>query len=492
MSWRDPDASRLVGRKVPRVDGPAKVRGQARYTYDVRLPGMLYGRLLTSPHAHCKIKSMDLGAVRKMPGVKCAIGQIGRELRFQGEWVAAVAAETDEQAEDALKAIRVEYEVLPFVPRVKEGLLAGAPAVFAGQSNLRADKPNRRGDPAAALARATVVVDLTVQTPCQVHACLEPHGVVADWQPDGSLTVYASTQGISSTQEALATYLELPAAKVRVVCEHMGGGFGSKMGATAVMGLTCKLAREAKAPVKLMLDRATELVTGGNRPPSFQLIRAGATEDGTLSGLAIGTEGSAGVGTGSAAFHPYLYRVADFHVEHVEVRTHMPPSCAFRAPAMPQGCVAMEATMDALADALGMDPLELRKQNDDSETRRAQYDLGAKAIGWSERAAKPGAGAGPIKRGYGMAASLWWGNGGKGNTVTVVIAPDGAVQARAATQDIGTGTRTLVAAIVAEELGLPIEAVDARIGDTAFGQGTGSGGSTTAASVAPAALVEAR
>jgi xanthine dehydrogenase YagR molybdenum-binding subunit len=299
-------------------------------------------------------------------------------------------------------------------------------------------------------------------------------------------------------REDLASHLKIPQSKVRCICDVMGGGFGSKFGAGVEGGLAAKLAREAGAPVKMLLDRKSEFLAVGNRPNTVQNLKLAADKDGKLvafscdgygtGGLSGGSQ-SEGGGGGVAWPAPYLYPVPNASTNIVRVLTNTGAGRAFRAPQHPPASFGMESVMDLLAYKMGIDPLEFRLRNDPNPVRQKEYLAGAERFGWKEKFHAPGAGGpGPLKRGVGVAAASW-GTGGNGSKAECQIHPDGSVEVRCGTQDLGTGSRTLVAIVAAETFGLQPQDITARVGDTNFPPSGGSGGSTTSPSVAPAIRV---
>lgn len=484
--WKPLDETVYLGKRYPRVDGPAKVSGAAKYTHDVSLPDMLYGAILSSHHPAAKVKSIDASRAKALPGVKAVLTDVHATgtVRYVGEEIAAVAATSPAVARDALELIEIEYEILPFVVDLDAAIQPGAPRVFADQENIREARVRGEGDLDAGFAQAAVIVEQTYRTQVQVHACAETHGSVAQWEGD-QLTIWDSTQGVHAIRDGLATFLSIPATNIRVICHHMGGGFGSKLQAGRYSAIAARLARATNAPVKLILTRSQDSMSAGNRPNSIQQIQAGASKDGKLVAFSIKGYGTAGIATGAGIRSPIVYDVANWRAELHDVYTNAGPARAFRAPGCPQGAFGMESMMDELAEKLGMDPLEFRLKNDSNQTRQMQWKLGAEKFGWEKRDPIPGNGSGPLKRGMGLAAAIWW-PGGRGTQAELTVLPDGGLEVRCGTQDIGTGTRTYVASIVAEELGVRIQDVKALIGDTNYPVSGGSGGSSTAPSVAPA------
>lgn len=523
------DKLSVVGRRTPRLDGRLKVTGAARYTSDVRLPGMLFARMVASPHPHARVLSIDTSAAERHPEVR-AVHVLDRVLgvaelrdkskelptkfpvvRFAGQPVAAVAATSQRAAEEAARLVKVEYEPLPFVVDTEAARKPDAPLVFPGPAdqsgtegggggpagvpqtgNVRGPVKGgaggqRPGNVEKGLREAEVTVEGTFRTQVQTHSALETHGVVADWRQEG-LTVYASTQGTSSVRDELAEIFRLKKSQVRVVTEFMGGGFGAKFGAGNYGVLAAHLSKKAGAPVRLMLDRKEEHLSTGNRPDSVQHLKIGAKRDGTLTAIHLRMYGTAGTGTGAGAGGPAqnMYRCANVLTEESDVFTHAGPAAAFRAPGHPQGCFALEQLIDELAERLGIDALALRDRIDESPTRREERRIGAERAGWSRRRA-PGADEGPVKRGLGVAQSVWYRMTNLDASCEVRLTRDGSVELLSGVQDIGGGIRTALAQVVAEELGLRASDVQVRIGDTAFPAGPASGGSMTTGSITPAA-----
>lgn len=496
VPWGLDDGLTVVGTDVRRVDAVAKVTGRAKYTYDVRLPGMLHARIKYAAIGAGTVRGLALDGARQRPGVRgvLALKKVGDPILHPGDELAAVAAESEDEAEDALQAIEVEIEPLPAVTTIDQAMAPGARQVFPGKDNVRSqrlggDDPDRAEREArAALARAARVVEATYETQVQTHNALEPHGVLARFEKDGGITLWASTQGTFGVKGEVVEHLKLPDEKVRVLAEYVGGGFGSKFGIDVCGKVAIALAKQTGRPVKCMLSREEEHLTGGNRPSSRQTMRAGIDRQGRIQGVVVEVWGTGGIGGGAGASNPAIYEWGKkFKIEHA-VYTNGPASRAFRAPGHPQGIFAVESMMDELAHAAGLDPLEFRKRNVRHPFYEAQWELGAREIGWAQkRNPRPGSERGVRKRGVGMASTLWYQMGRPGSEVDVTIHADGTVVAANGAQDIGTGTKTVLATIVAEELGLRPEAVQVRLGDTNLPVGPGSGGSATAPGVGPAA-----
>ena len=512
--WPADAQLRVVGRGEPRVDGPERVSGRATYTFDVQLPGMLYARILRSPHPHARIRRLDASRAEELPGVRAVISHLSapqidwsngrpvldRIVRFVGEEVAAVAADDPDIAVEALDLIEVEYDVLPFVVDAEAALDPESPKVHPG-GNLAGGGPriSERGDVERAFADAEVIVEATFRTQPALHNCLETHGAVAAWDGD-RLTVWESTQYVHGVRETLAQALDLPPQNVRVICEYMGGGFGSKGHTGRWSILAALLARQSGRPVHLMLSRDEENLGTGNRHPTVQRLKIGAMRDGSLVAIdLVATVAIGAYGWGAAEIEgpaQSLYACPNVRTEVRSVFTNTGPSSAFRAPGYVEGAFPLESVMDEIAIQVGLDPLEIRLRNyaiadpASGQPYSAKhldecYRKGAEMIGW--RSDRPVKRSGTKRRALGMASQIWGGGGGPPAYAWVRLNPDGAAEVILGCQDIGTGTRTAFAQIAAEELGLPLDQVTVRMGDSATGPyGPASWGSQTVASVGPA------
>ena len=494
-SW--PESTKYISHATTRVDGPAKASGRARYSSDIQADGWLYGMILRSKWPAAKISEINLDPALKIPGIKAAVKAHDREftVRFYGEEIAAVAGTTKQACLDALRAIEVKAEPRnEFIVNEDEARKDDAPQVWPGTPNVSAGRTREHGDVDNAFGECAAVIEGFYTTPVQLHNPMETHGNTVSWTDDG-VTAWASTQGISSVRDGLAGALQLDQSKVRVITDFMGGGFGSKFGAGTEGVLAARLSLAAKAPVRLMLTRFDEALAVGNRPSSFQKIKIGAKADGTLHAFEAENYGTAGIGAGSNQGGggggadipmPYLYPVPNYRVQQSSVAVNAGSSRAFRAPGNPPASFGMESAMDDLAVKLGMDPLEFRLKNDPNEVRRGEYGIGAKKFGWKEKYRKPGDSPGPVKIGVGCAGAAWPAGGPSPYTQgEAQINPDGSVEFRLGVQDIGTGTKTVIAVVAAEMLGLMPDQITVRVGDTNFPPGPGSGGSTTCASISP-------
>ncbi len=485
----------LTGRDVQRIDAIDKVTGKAKYTYDVTLPGMLYGRILRSPHPHARVVSVDLSPALAHPQVKSVVDFEKKTVRYAGEEVAAVAAETEEAADEAIRQIGVQYEILPFSVVEEQSMAEGAPEIHPQGNVVIPERRQRdRGDVAAGFAEAAAIVEQTYRTQVQMHNSLETHGAMASWDDD-RLTVYSSTQSIVGARDGLARYFKIPTSQVRVLTEHMGGGFGSKFGAGVEGMCAARLSKEAGAPVQLMMTRKEENLCVGNRPSAIMKLKIGATQDGKFTAFESHTYGTGGIGSVGNIPLPYAFnKIPNVKSSLHDVHTNAGGARAMRAPGHPQAAFAMDIVMDELAYKLRIDPVDMRLANDcrNKAIRDEQLRIGAREIGWERRNKIPGSGDGPVKHGIGLGCGEWGGSGRKGTFAEVVIHPDGSVDAKSATQDLGTGSRTLIALIAAEELGLELDQVRAYLGDTNYPPGPASGGSTTSASTSPAVKAAAR
>ena len=485
----------VVGTEVARVDGAAKADGSAKYTHDVARPGMAFAAALRCPHAHAHVKDVDLSAARALPGVLAA-ARVGPErVTFPGTPVAVVCAETERALDDSLRRIRAEYEVLPHVVDATEARRDDAPRVDPSRPNLaenvgRDGRPAApQGDPEKALAEAEAQITAEYATSVQDHVALEPHGSVAEFAPDGALTLWCSTQDVRGVRRDAAQTAKLPESKVRVLTEFMGGGFGCKFGLDDCDRFAIRMAKETGRPVKCMNDRREEHLVGGNRPDSVQRLTLGGTKDGRLTVLVGESYGTPGNGRGgAAAANTVLYDVPNVSMRQSGVSTFTALERAFRAPGHPQGVFALESAVDEFAHAIGKDPLEVRRLNDRHPVRTLEWPIGAERIGWAKnRRTVPGSDPGPVKRGVGCAGGRWGQYDGGQWQVNVAVARDGSVVVSSGAQDIGTGTKTVLAVLVAEELGVSPARVRVRLGDSDHPAGPGSGGSVTAGSLGPPA-----
>jgi len=521
--WTAAERFQVVGTPVTRVDGADRVGGTARFTADLYPHGLLHGAALRSPHAHARVARLDASKAERAPGVRLVLSAANApklpwyngkswlfdpELRFVGDEIAFVIADTLEQARDAVELLEVDYEVLPHVVDTEAALAPDAVQVHA-QEKLLGGAPERyeRGDVARGFREADVTVELHAETPDVLHHSMETHGSVADWTGE-SLVIWDSTQHIFGVRRQVAAALKIPLDRVRVVSPYMGGGFGSKNSAGKYTVAAAIASRRLGRPVKIMFTRAEESLAAGKRPRSVQRIRLGAKRDGTLTALDYWGASNLGAyrSLGSPLSGPIkeLYACPNLRSEVANVFTHTGPAAAFRGPGYLEGTVALDCAMEALADTLGIDPLALRLKNyadaDQVQGRaysskflREAYERAAAEAGWSRRAPtppKPVMGGGK-RRGLGMASQLWGGGGSPPAYAEIRLNPDGTAQVRVGTQDIGTGAKTALTQIAAEVLTLPIERIALSLGDTDYPYSPLSAGSQTITSCGPAVRMAA-
>jgi xanthine dehydrogenase YagR molybdenum-binding subunit len=483
----------VVGRDAIRKDAPERVRGEARYTADIQLPGMLHAAILRSPHAHARVRRIDLTRAASAPGVHAAVGPgeakgLEEEAGYNGAPVAAVAADTLAHAQRALRLVEIEWEELDVVldpeDAVERKLFTAEPTTY------------ERGEFERALAEADVVVEGTYRTSVVLHNAMETHQSVCEWIGD-TLNVYISTQYVWGVRDAVAEAFGIPGDKVRVVCEYMGGGFGAKNDPGDYTFVAAELARRAGRPVRAALTRREENVAAGNRNATIQKLIVGAKSDGTICALggefinAVGWSGWSAMTEGPMQM---LYACDNVRTVRYGAKINTPPMKAFRAPGFVEGTFGVECLIDELAAKLDVDALELRRKNYadsndgkpfSSKNLRACYDLAEKE--WERRHEVRARSTGTWKHGVGMASQIWFGGGGPPSYAWLRVMSDGRAQVVTAMQDIGTGTRTAMAQIAAEELGLPLDRVDVSLGDTSRGPyATLSAGSSTTPSVGPA------
>ena len=485
----------IVGRPAKRLDGLERARGQAVYTADFSPPGMLHAAVLRSPHAHARAKNLDLTKARATAWVRGAIGPedchvLEREPAFQGAPVAAVAADSADRAQEALELIDIEWEVL-------EPLLDPDEAV---RRKSFADEPRNymRGDIDRGLAEADVVVEGEYRTQTVLHNAMETHQSVCRWEGD-TLEVYTSTQYIWGVRDEVAEALALPPDKVRVVCNFMGGGFGAKNSPGDYTFIAIALAGQTGAPVRCALSRREENVASGNRNSTIQRLAVGARADGTLTALsgeyvnAIGWYGFSGPTFGPMEM---LYDCENVRTTTYGAKLNTPPNAAFRAPGFVEGTFGLECILDELAAKLDIDPLELRRRNYADHDLLEGRPFSSKNLldcyrmaepHWARREAVRARSDDVWKRGVGLASQVWYGGGGPPSYAWIRVGSDGRAAVVTAMQDIGTGTRTVMAQIAAEELGVPLSHVRVELGDSARGPfATLSAGSSTTPSMGPA------
>jgi xanthine dehydrogenase YagR molybdenum-binding subunit len=501
--------SAIIGASVSRIDGPYKTTGRATYAADYSFPKMVYGVAVGSTIASGTIRSIDTAAAENMPGVVLILthenigespaGRSGisegrrilsdNTVNYWGQYVALAVAETFEQAQAAAAAVRVQYNAQK--PNVSPAL---------DDPNITADVASKRGDPDSAFPSAPVQIDLTYSTPVETHNPMEMHASIAVW--DGTnFTLYESSQNVDGFLNSFSAALGVPKENVRVISRFIGSGFGGKLSPWPNSILAATVARKLNRPVKVSVSRKQMFTSTGHRPRTEQRMRIGATPDGKLISLQQDYRNHSSIGDnvrencGEAT--PLLYSVPNLQVTSAIVKRNVGTPAPMRGPGAVPGLFAVESAMDELAIKLEMDPVELRLRNDtltdesngkpfSSRHYKECLQTGAEKFGWSSRT--PAVGSmrkGDKILGWGVAGASW-GAGCRGSEATVVLKDDGTVQVSSATQDIGTGTYTVMAQIVSDRTGIPVDKIDVVLGDSSLVPGPGSGGSTATASIIPA------
>ncbi len=490
-SWPAAEKRSLIGKRISRLDGPDKTSGRAKYTYDVSRPGLLHGKIVRSPHAHSKVVTVDTSAAEAMPGVKAVlvVQGPGTEIFWWNDEVVAVAAVDEPTAEDAARAVKVTYEKLPHLVDDFDLAKAGDSAKPAGEQ--------AEGEPDKAFQEAEVVSEGEYGAVVMSHSCLEAHGAVCEWENDKNLLVHISTQNVSGIAAQMAGPLGIPAGDIRVKQDHIGGGFGSKFGPDRWTIVAAQLSKKAGGkPVKIMLERDAEQSVAGVRPSFYGKVKIGARKDGTVTAWQSESWGTGGMGGGGRPPIPYVLEIPNRRTQHTAISTNIGSARAWRAPNHPQACLITMGAFEDLAAKLGRDPLDLLLQNiamtgGRADVYKEELGIAADLMGWKKSWHPRGDKAkGPMKRGLGLAIHTWGGRGHDSNC-DLTIQPDGSVEVKMGTQDLGTGTRTCITIVVADTLGLPLEAINLKIGDTVYPVSGGSGGSTTIGGVSASSRIAA-
>ena len=507
---------------APRIEAGLKVTGTACYAAETPIEGLLHAALVEARIASGRVLSIDTGRARSIPGVVDILThetalRISRPgflnllqepvVYFAGQPVAVVVAETFGQARLAAGLVEVAYEKTTAITSLAQGL----GQVFAPQTAGRTATDSHRGDPEGGLRDADIAIERRYTTATNNHLPLEPHAVIAVWGRDAdgeSLTVHTCSQAIFAHRLAIANCFGLPAERVRVVSKYLGGGFGSKGGAwfpCLVLGIM--VARQIGRPVKLELTRAQMFTLVGRRQETIQRLKLGATREGRLTALVHDTVAQ------TSAYGDYadpvatptrmLYACANVATTHRLVRLNAPQPNPARAPGEGPGSFALESALDELAHELGIDPLELRLRNYadrdqhldlpwSSNGLRECYRAGAESFGWDKRPREPGTlRDGRYRIGWGM-ASACYPVYRMASEAAVRIETDGSVLVRCGTQDMGSGTYTVLGQLAAASLGVPLGRVRVELGDTDLPEGPYSGGSIATASFTPAVEDAAR
>jgi xanthine dehydrogenase YagR molybdenum-binding subunit len=519
-----------IGRSTPRVDGPLKVSGKAQYTSDFHFPGTLYAVPVEATIANGRVIKLDTATAEKMPGVRAIFhrentGKIFRStpgqgiegicderrppfeddvVRYYGQYIALAVADTFEAAKAAADAVRVTYS--KDKPNVETDLKADDdPDVVATTFGMRHRLDSQRGDPDAAFASAPVKLDQTYVIPAETHNPLELHATTAIWE-GSTLTLYESSQGVVNLRSVLAQMFGLPKENVRVITKFVGSGFGSKLWPWTQCPLAAAAARQLGKPVKLVVSRKMMFQTVGHRARTQQRVRLGATPDGKLISLQHDYVYHRSMldahheDCGEAT--PFQYSVPNLRVTFGRARRNVGATTDMRGPGRVPGLYATESAMNELADQLKIDPVKLRILNEpkideslgilfSSRHLLECFELGAEKFGWSKRTPEVGS----MKRdglilGWGMAGCSWIAARFP-TEASVQLRDDGTARVACATQDIGTGTYTILAQLTAQKTGIPLDRVEVALGDTSLPAGPLSGGSMATGSVVPAVFAAA-
>ncbi|MDX2267190.1 MAG: xanthine dehydrogenase family protein molybdopterin-binding subunit [Bryobacter sp.] len=472
----------VLGKRINRLDGIPKSSGKAKYPSDVNRPGMLFGSILTCPHAHAKVKSIDTTEAAKLPGVAGirVTSPAGAEIQWAGAEVAWIAADTEQHAIDAMRAIRVEYEVLPHFVKEERRAEAGPRARPAGEQLT--------GDPDDDYSKAEAKIAGYYAIPVLTHCCLEPHGAVVEWKGD-KIEYWPSSQGVSVVGGDLAQQLGIPASQIHVSMDYMGGGFGSKFPSDLWGREAAQLSKGSGGrAVKMFLDRASELTIAGVRPSAYANIKVAGKKDGTITSWQSESWATGGFTGGGMPPIPYIFtNIPNKKLNHTAVSVNAGGARAWRAPNHQQACFLTFSAIEDFAAEIGMDPAEVLIKNLGYTARAPLYERqirkAQEMANWKQLWHKRGdSGRGPVKRGLGIALSTW-GGGGNLAECRIKIHPDGSVELEQGTQDLGVGTRTVVTMVAAETFGLKVTDITTKIGDNAYPFGSPSGGSTTVGGV---------
>jgi xanthine dehydrogenase YagR molybdenum-binding subunit len=520
----------VIGKEQPRIDGPLKVSGVAQYASDFHFPGMLYAVPVEATIANGKIRHLDTAAAEKMPGVRAIfhrenIGKILRSVqgpgfegiiderrppfeddvvRYYGQYIALAVADTFESAKAAADAVRVTYEKEK--PNVETDLKADdEPDVVATSFAPTKRLQSERGDPERAFASAPVKLDQTYVTPTETHNPIELQATTAIW--DGSmLTIYEESQGVFNLQGVLAQMFGLPKKNVRVITKFVGSGFGSKLWPWTHCALAVAAARQLGKPVKLVISRKMMFQSVGHRPRTQQRVRLGATPDGKLVSLQHDYVNHHAIldnyheDCGEAT--PFHYSVPNLRVKFGRARRNVGSPTPMRGPGAVPGLYATESAMNELADQLKIDPVRLRVLNEpkideslgipfSSRHLLECFELGAEKFGWSKRYPEVGSmKRGGLILGWGMAGCAWIAARFPAEA-NVQLRDDGTARVACGTQDIGTGTYTILAQLAAQKTGVALDKVEVALGDTSLPEGPLSGGSMVTGSVIPAVFAAA-
>lgn len=506
-----------AGERGPRYDAREKVTGQAKYTVDVQLPNMVYGAIGRAHVAHATIRRIDWSRALQHPGVYAAVDlTMGvRAIRFAGQELVAIAAESEAIARHALTLVDYDLDVHTPIIGIEAGRTAKDHVYTSRATRKQAPNANEapllplkwrgnlrgpfqlfsksRGKARRAVAEAKDSGDakrlaggqFSTQTQC--HSTLEPHACVADWRDD-LLVVHLSTQGVHQAAEDIAKRFDLPAERVQVLAQHVGGGFGGKAVLSLELVAAVELSRQLGRPVRVVLDRHEELATGGNRPAQEIDLALAADTEGKFTGVQVKSFADAGVAVGSAPsiLFRIMYAKTPKKLEDWDVVTHAAPGKPLRAPGGPPAFWALEQAVDELAHARSEDPIALRRRNDPNPARKELYTWAESLPLWRDRATSIAADSGRYRRGVGLAVGGWFYFVQPSARVQVDTTPGGFVVSTAC-QDIGNGSKSVLAQAVANVFGIDPGMVAIRVGDSKLVPGPMSAGSRTATTIGPAA-----
>ncbi len=503
----------VIGHRVPNVDGPEKVTGSAKYTSDIVLPNMLYGKILRSPYPHAKILNIDVSRAEKLPGVKKVVtgkDTLGlkngvwrrfpelcdeeilcrTKVRYIGDPVAAIAAADEETALEALDLITVEYEPLPAVFDPLDAIKEDAPQIHEGvELNINVTRHIEWGDVDEAFRHCDHIREDRFKCSSQAHACMETHCTVASFGYDGKLTVWTSSQSPYYQQVLLAHMLGLREGDVRVIRPHTGGGFGSKFELDATQFCASLLSNKLYRPVKIVLSREEEFCATKRRTPMYYYVRLGAKKDGTLLAkeTRVITEGGGYTGMGATAlyltgfFSSFPYKYPNYRYDGYRVYTNTPPTSAMRGFGAPQATFVGESQLDMLAKDLGIDPIEIRRKNGmtpDYEVPGQAYIQSCGLHQCLDKIAEHIKQRGKLSANHGIGiAAYGFMSGGIFNwfdtpyafsAAMVKINIDGKVDLFTGASDTGQGANTTLSIICAEELGVCLEDIRLHVGDTSI------------------------
>jgi len=513
----------VLGQPLDRTDGLLKVTGQAKYSADNPEAKLAHAVLVTSTIAHGRVASMDTARIQAMPGVLLvmthetamrlpnggkpnaeppAVRRLSLlqtdEVRYSNEPVAVVVADTLERATDGARKLQASIRYEAATPNTDYQRAKGT----AYQPEKMMGRPinTQRGDVAAGLRQGPTRLDVVYTTPNEHHNPMEPHATLARW--DGpNLTLYDATQGVSGARGAVAKTLGIKEENVRVLCPFVGGGFGCKGSAWSHVVLAAMAAKQTGRPVRLVLERPQMFGMVGNRPFTDQHIQISARDDGTLTGMRHDVISTTSTfedwNESSAILTRMLYAVPNQATTHKLVKLDVGTPTFMRAPGETSGSFALESAMDEMAYELNMDPLAFRLKNYaemepqekkpwSEKSLRECYQIGADKFGWSRRNPKPRSMRdGNTLIGFGMATATYPANRSEASAIARIL-PDGTAMAASGTQDLGTGTYTVMTQVAADAFGFPVDKVDFALGDSSLPHAPVSGGSQSVASVSPA------